>query len=66
MILSLWMTRVRPRDHPALRVQVVPFSPSAGLLEWVEDTLPLTEYLIGPNKVYQPLCAQFEQWPCFP
>jgi hypothetical protein len=29
---------------------VVPFSPAAGLLEWVEDTLPLAEYLIGSDR----------------
>lgn len=27
--------------------QVVPFTPSAGVLEWVNGTLPLGEYLIG-------------------
>lgn len=30
--------------------QVVPFSPAAGLLEWVEDTVPLSEYLNGPDR----------------
>lgn len=30
--------------------QVVPFSPSAGLLEWVEHTLPLSDYLLGPTR----------------
>lgn len=27
--------------------QVVPFTPSAGVLEWVNGTLPLGEYLTG-------------------
>lgn len=27
--------------------QVVPFTPSAGVLEWVNGTIPLGEYLIG-------------------
>lgn len=27
--------------------QVVPFTPSAGVLEWVNGTFPLGEYLIG-------------------
>lgn len=27
--------------------QVVPFTPSAGVLEWVDGTVPLLEYLIG-------------------
>ena len=30
--------------------QVVPFSPAAGLLEWVEETIPLSEYLNGPDR----------------
>lgn len=30
--------------------RVVPFSPAAGLLAWVEDTVPLADYLIGPGK----------------
>lgn len=28
-------------------LQVVPFTPSAGIIEWVDGTLPLGEYLIG-------------------
>ena len=28
-------------------MQVVPFSPAAGLLEWCEDTVPMGEYLLG-------------------
>ena len=31
-------------------VQVVPFSPASGLLEWVEDTIPVHEYLTGKDK----------------
>lgn len=27
--------------------QVVPFTPSAGVLEWVNGTMPLGEYLMG-------------------
>ncbi|KAK9825683.1 hypothetical protein WJX81_003257 [Elliptochloris bilobata] len=30
--------------------KVVPFSPAAGLLEWVEDTLPLSDYLTGRSR----------------
>ncbi|PSC71129.1 serine threonine-kinase ATM isoform X1 [Micractinium conductrix] len=30
--------------------KVVPFSPSSGLLEWVEHTLPMADYLLGPNR----------------
>eukprot|EP00198_Chlamydomonas_reinhardtii_P004334 XP_001693670.1 serine/threonine-protein kinase ATM [Chlamydomonas reinhardtii] len=29
--------------------RVVPFSPRAGLLQWVEDTQPLNSYLLGRN-----------------
>ncbi len=39
----------------ALRVRtyrVVPLSPAAGLLEWVDDTLPLSEYLIGEGGAF--------------
>ena len=28
----------------------MPFSPFAGLLEWVEQTVPLSDYLLGSNK----------------
>ena len=31
--------------------QVVPFSPAAGLLEWVEDTEPLGRYLLGEDRM---------------
>lgn len=30
---------------------MVPFSPASGLLEWVEDTVPLADYLIGKTKL---------------
>lgn len=30
---------------------MVPFSPAAGLLEWVEDTLPLSDYLTGRTRL---------------
>ena len=30
-------------------LQVVPFTPAAGLLEWVEETEPLLPYLIGDH-----------------
>jgi hypothetical protein len=28
-------------------LQVVPFTPSAGVLEWVDGTIPLGDYLLG-------------------
>ncbi len=31
-------------------LQIVPFTPFAGLLEWVEQTLPLGDYLMGPSR----------------
>ncbi|GJP48207.1 hypothetical protein CLOM_g7479 [Closterium sp. NIES-68] len=30
--------------------KVVPFTPSAGVLEWVDGTLPLGEYLLGSSR----------------
>ncbi|KAL3152004.1 hypothetical protein ABBQ32_001124 [Trebouxia sp. C0010 RCD-2024] len=30
--------------------KVVPFSPASGLLEWVEDTVPVHDYLTGKDK----------------
>lgn len=39
------------RVHCVNLFQVVPFSPAAGLLEWVEDTMPLSEYLIGRDRM---------------
>ena len=33
-----------------LAAQVVPFSPASGLLQWVEDTIPVHEYLTGKDK----------------
>ncbi|CAI5957055.1 unnamed protein product [Closterium sp. NIES-64] len=39
------------RRHLAIRTyKVVPFTPSAGLLEWVDGTLPLGEYLLGSTR----------------
>lgn len=34
-----------------MSAQVVPFSPAAGLLEWVEDTEPLGRYLLGEDRM---------------
>lgn len=39
--------------------QVVPFTPSAGVLEWVNGTLPLGEYLIGRSVKERHFTAQF-------
>ncbi|KAK7350621.1 hypothetical protein VNO77_09440 [Canavalia gladiata] len=40
-----WKRRLGVRTY-----KVVPFTPSAGVLEWVNGTLPLGEYLIGSMK----------------
>lgn len=42
-----------PGDPRHLRVRtyrVVPFTPTAGLVGWVEDTMPLADYLVGPDR----------------
>ncbi|PON35174.1 Phosphatidylinositol 3-kinase, Vps34 type, partial [Parasponia andersonii] len=40
-----WKRRLGMRTY-----KVVPFTPSAGVLEWVNGTLPLGEYLIGSMR----------------
>ncbi|XP_017218492.1 serine/threonine-protein kinase ATM [Daucus carota subsp. sativus] len=40
-----WKRRLRIRTY-----KVVPFTPSAGVLEWVNGTVPLGEYLIGSMR----------------
>ncbi|XP_047341337.1 serine/threonine-protein kinase ATM [Impatiens glandulifera] len=40
-----WKRRLKIRTY-----KVVPFTPSAGVLEWVNGTLPLGEYLIGSTR----------------
>ncbi|XP_050879903.1 serine/threonine-protein kinase ATM isoform X2 [Lathyrus oleraceus] len=40
-----WRRRLGVRTY-----KVVPFTPSAGVLEWVNGTLPLGEYLIGSMR----------------
>jgi ataxia telangiectasia mutated family protein len=30
--------------------KVIPFTPSAGVLEWVDGTVPLLEYLLGSTR----------------
>ncbi|GLJ18554.1 hypothetical protein SUGI_0330040 [Cryptomeria japonica] len=39
------------KRHLKIRTyKVVPFTPSAGVLEWVDGTVPLGEYLIGSSR----------------
>ncbi|CAA7402290.1 unnamed protein product [Spirodela intermedia] len=40
-----WKRRLKIRTY-----KVVPFTPSAGVLEWVNQTVPLGEYLIGSSR----------------
>ena len=40
----------RKRSLSMVRYNVVPFSPSSGLVEWVNDTTPLADYLYGPKN----------------
>ncbi|XP_020591737.1 serine/threonine-protein kinase ATM [Phalaenopsis equestris] len=40
-----WKRRLRIRTY-----KVVPFTPSAGLVEWVDRTVPLGEYLLGSSR----------------
>uniref|UniRef100_A0A1D1Z750 Serine/threonine-protein kinase ATM n=1 Tax=Anthurium amnicola TaxID=1678845 RepID=A0A1D1Z750_9ARAE len=40
-----WKRRLKIRTY-----KVVPFTPSAGVLEWVDQTIPLGEYLIGSSR----------------
>ena len=46
-----WLaTRLSLQQTPWPPLQVVPFSPASGLLEWVEDTVPLGDYLVGKTR----------------
>ncbi|WOL02921.1 serine/threonine-protein kinase ATM [Canna indica] len=40
-----WKRRLRIRTY-----KVIPFTPSAGVLEWVDGTIPLGEYLLGSAR----------------
>ncbi|KAL1222123.1 Serine/threonine-protein kinase ATM [Cardamine amara subsp. amara] len=40
-----WKRRLAVRTY-----KVVPFTPSAGVLEWVDGTIPLGDYLIGSSR----------------
>jgi ataxia telangiectasia mutated family protein len=46
----------RETYNKKLRVRtyrVVPLTPAAGILGWVEHTMPMAEWLVGPNKVVE-------------
>ncbi|KFK34114.1 hypothetical protein AALP_AA5G103600 [Arabis alpina] len=40
-----WKRRLAVRTY-----KVIPFTPSAGVLEWVDGTIPLGDYLIGSSR----------------
>ncbi|KAG0604904.1 hypothetical protein M758_9G018000 [Ceratodon purpureus] len=40
----------RKRQLGVRTYKVVPFTPSAGVLEWVDGTIPLGEYLLGSSR----------------
>ncbi|KAL4452130.1 hypothetical protein ABPG75_007792 [Micractinium tetrahymenae] len=42
--------RTQRRTLSIRTYKVVPFSPSSGLLEWVEHTQPMADYLLGPSR----------------
>ncbi|CAM6085267.1 unnamed protein product [Calypogeia fissa] len=41
----------RKRNLSIRTYKVVPFTPSAGVLEWVDGTIPVGEYLLGPTRL---------------
>ncbi|PKA53875.1 Serine/threonine-protein kinase ATM [Apostasia shenzhenica] len=41
-----WKRRLKIRTY-----KVVPFTPSAGVVEWVDRTIPLGEYLLGSSRI---------------
>jgi len=50
IVLKLWQEEIKFLKWFRILTfyeQVVPFTPSAGVLEWVNGTLPLGGYLIG-------------------
>lgn len=48
----------RKRNLKIRTYKVVPLSPGAGLLQWVENTIPIGEYLIGnPKNMHN--CAHY-------
>ena len=48
---SAWLRSCRRPARARGVNQVVPFTPAAGLLAWVENTIPLNNYLVGENRL---------------
>lgn len=49
-ILLMEHAETRKRRLRIRTYKVIPLSPCAGLLQWVENTMPIGEYLIGSPK----------------
>ncbi|XP_042498310.1 serine/threonine-protein kinase ATM isoform X2 [Macadamia integrifolia] len=52
-LVNTFLQNHRDTQQRRLRIRtykVVPFTPSAGVLEWVDGTIPLGEYLIGSSR----------------
>ena len=43
-------SETRKRNLQIRTYKVIPMTPSAGLLEWVEQTIPIGSYLIGTPR----------------
>lgn len=41
---------VKPRSQPSSAPQVVPFSQRSGVLEWCSGTVPIGQFLVGPDQ----------------
>lgn len=50
--LLLLDPKARSRSLCMRTYRVIPLTPAAGLLEWVENTAPLFEYLVGPVRKF--------------
>ncbi|KAG8053690.1 hypothetical protein GUJ93_ZPchr0001g32148 [Zizania palustris] len=52
-LVNLFLQNHRDTSERRLRIRtykVVPFTPSAGVVEWVNGTIPLGEYLLGSTR----------------
>lgn len=43
-------THPHTHTHQRAYTKVVPFSPGAGLVQWVHHTIPMVDYLVGSDK----------------
>uniref|UniRef100_A0A0D3EIP8 Serine/threonine-protein kinase ATM n=1 Tax=Oryza barthii TaxID=65489 RepID=A0A0D3EIP8_9ORYZ len=52
-LVNMFLQNHRDTSERRLRIRtykVVPFTPSAGVVEWVNGTVPLAEYLVGSTR----------------